>query len=204
MVWVIIVLYLIELVLITQESIHEDTQLVDEGPLMSNYYFTRMMFDYMFYVSFLTPSFNLVVLCYIPGIIIAMGINIFQSNIGDFSLVMAELKLLPYAYIPIGLILFVILQKRELKRFMTEQAALSKEAVAQEKQQQVAEVLNSQSDAIIVVRKTKTKTSSNSDPEQPSGEEDPPEFLFCNRKSVQLFGFDLADHARNVENNRHV
>ena len=197
-------LYLIELVLITQESIHEDTQLVDEGPLMSNYYFTRMMFDYMFYVSFLTPSFNLVVLCYIPGIIIAMGINIFQSNIGDFSLVMAELKLLPYAYIPIGLILFVILQKRELKRFMTEQAALSKEAVAQEKQQQVAEVLNSQSDAIIVVRKTKTKTSSNSDPEQPSGEEDPPEFLFCNRKSVQLFGFDLADHARNVENNRHV
>ena len=133
-----------------------------------------------------------------------MGINIFQSNIGDFSLVMAELKLLPYAYIPIGLILFVILQKRELKRFMTEQAALSKEAVAQEKQQQVAEVLNSQSDAIIVVRKTKTKTSSNSDPEQPSGEEDPPEFLFCNRKSVQLFGFDLADHARNVENNRHV
>ena len=204
MVWVIIVLYLIELVLITQESIHEDTQLVDEGPLMSNYYFTRMMFDYMFYVSFLTPSFNLVVLCYIPGIIIAMGINIFQSNIGDFSLVMAELKLLPYAYIPIGLILFVILQKRELKRFMTEQAALSKEAVAQEKQQQVAEVLNSQSDAIIVVRKTKTKTSSNSDPEQPSGEEDPPEFLFCNRKSVQLFGFDLADHARNVENNRQV
>ena len=48
---------------------------------------------------------------------------------------MAELNLLPKAYIPIGIILFVILQKRELKRFMTEQAALLKEQIAQDKQQ---------------------------------------------------------------------
>ena len=44
---------------------------------MANAYFMRMMFDYLFYVSFLTPSYHLIVLCYIPGIILAMGINIY-------------------------------------------------------------------------------------------------------------------------------
>ena len=77
LVWVIVALYLAELVLITQESIHEHARSDGDGPLMSNDYFMRMMFDYLFYVSFLTPSYHLIVLCYIPGIILAMGINIY-------------------------------------------------------------------------------------------------------------------------------
>ena len=49
------------------------------------------------------------------------------------------------------IILGYILQKRELERFWQQQEAEEKEQKANMKEQQVTTVLNSQSDAIIVV-----------------------------------------------------
>ena len=49
------------------------------------------------------------------------------------------------------IILNYILQKRELERFWQQQEAEEKEQKANMKEQQVTTVLNSQSDAIIVV-----------------------------------------------------
>ena len=49
------------------------------------------------------------------------------------------------------IIISYILQKRELERFWQQQEAEEKEQKANMKEQQVTTVLNSQSDAIIVV-----------------------------------------------------
>ena len=87
-------------------------------------------------------------------------------------------------YVLVCFVLFFILQKRELKRFFQEQKAVKKE-------QQVSDVLNSQSDAIVVIPADEQRTEE-ADKETGHRGGGLLKFLFSNSKSVRLFGFNLA------------
>ena len=77
---------------------------------------------------------------------------------------------------------FYVLQKRELKRFYETREA-------QRKEQQVSQVLNAQSDAIFLVD---ADVEGQHNREIVVNEDYKPNFEFCNSRSVELFGFDLA------------
>ena len=74
------------------------------------------------------------------------------------------------------------------------------ERLARKKEQQVTHIMNSQSDAIVVVNSDKTDQVSpnlveeSAEPILPNI--DPLKILFCNSKSLELFGFDpIGDEA---------
>ena len=131
LIWFIPVLYTFELVLIVKESsISMAGKNDNENKVIEVPQFLRMSFDYLFYASLLTPSWNFVLLFYSPGIFGALGLSAILNQVESVSDAIKDIGALPMTYLPIGIIIFYILQKRELKRFSQEQVAVSKEKVA--------------------------------------------------------------------------
>ena len=143
LIWFIPVLYTIELVLIVKESTISMAEQVDnENKVIEVPKFLRMTFDYLFYACLLTPSWSFVLLFYLPGIFGALGLSAILNEVESVSTATKHIGALPMTYLPIGIIIFYILQKRELKRFFEEQVAISKEKVAVKKQEQMMNVLD--------------------------------------------------------------
>ena len=86
-------------------------------------------------------------------------------------------------YVMLCVVAFYMLQKRELKRFFQEQKAVRKE-------RQVSDVLNAQSDAIVVIQ-SHEQAAAEADREAGHLGSGILKFLFSNSKSVRLFGFNL-------------
>ena len=89
-----------------------------------------------------------------------------------------------------GIAGFYLFQTRELRRFFLQRTS-------EKKQDQLMNVLNSQSDAIIVVQKSKTPGYEGSDFQTFAPNEDVPLFVdtrveFCNSKSIKIFETDLT------------
>ena len=88
-----------------------------------------------------------------------------------------------------GFVWFYILQAREISRFYQQRSAVKKES-------QVSNVLNSQTDGIIIVEKMQTEHQNND--EEIEFSEPKLNFEFCNSMSIKMFGIDFT-WAKRVE-----
>ena len=123
--------------------------------------YMRMLFDYLLYVNVLAPTYHYAIFIYIPGIFAAVSLALIQAGTFNKDAMVAEFSQGQKVYLPIGLLVFYILQRRELKRFFEQQVAIKKEKKAFKKEQQITTVLNSQSDAIVVVNQRKQVPGAN-------------------------------------------
>ena len=92
--------------------------------------------------------------------------------------------------------IFFLRQKRELLRFFQVQAAVKKE-------QQLSHIFNAQSDAVLVIESPDDQisiTNCNELP-KPIKKDNKPELkvLFCNNKSVEMFGFNLTEETPGMD-----
>ena len=142
--------------------------------------------DLILYSMLLAPSlgFTLFYVATYAGVIAWTTVLLGDFSDPGFA---EEFPQLPaVALVSIGV--FFILQTRELKRFFGQQSAMKKE-------QQVSNVLNFQSDAIVVVqseRPSSTNGERSGDEEVARQEVSPLSVLFCNSQSIRLFGFDFS------------
>ena len=86
--------------------------------------------------------------------------------------------------------IFTILHRRELKRFLQQRKSERKEQETQRKKDQLSGVLNAASDGIVVVKSRKRHVG-----DEETGrtrEHGLPSILFCNTKSITLFGHNFS------------
>ena len=124
--------------------------------------------------------------CYFPVGVLAMFFAADTSGMLGALTALQIIDIQCITYSPYGIVFFYMLQTRELRWFFEKKASV-------EKQEQLTRILDSQSDAIIVVN-TDGVNQCESEQEGPLMYNNKlPEFLFCNSKSVELFGDHLGE-----------
>ena len=152
----------------------------------------RTGYEYLMRVTFafcllICPSFGFM-LIYI--LIFAIGVSWLSLLFGDMSShTFVETLSIQPVYIIIIIVLFYLMQKRELKRFYQQQDV-------SDQGQQVLTVLNSQSDAIVVVQ-SDSGNLLQSDNELMK--DNLFQFEFCNKQGLNLFGFYAVEDLENSE-----
>ena len=143
--------------------------------------------QHFFQIWFLSPSFSFII---VKEFIFASYITLIWTfnMITDSSEIYQELALKGTVSNTIRCIatimIWYVLQKRELTRFYQQIAATTKEA-------QVSNILDSNSDAIIVVQQENNE-SQVGDRDEEQSETSQIKFVLTNSKSVELFGTNFA------------
>ena len=135
-------------------------------------------------ILLLSPSINYVLFCFAPCYMITLGICVFHFD-QEKSFLLNMFGWL------IGLTIFwLVLQKRELKRFYEKQDAKIKETKATEKQVELTNVLNRHQDVVIVYTTEEAKVTNDEDLTTPRALDLSIEF--SNNRSMDVFGIDLS------------
>ena len=104
-------------------------------------------------VLLLTPSIDYILFYYAPCYMITLGICVFRFDLER------RVLLNMFGWL-IGMVIFwLILQKRELKRFYEQQDAKTKETKASEKEVELTNVLNLHQDVVIVYATEESKVT---------------------------------------------
>ena len=153
----------------------------------------------MLYILLFSPSVPFTCFVYVPIFVASKLILDIQILGMEPTETLVFMVILSFCMILAPTVVFYIIQTHEISRFYQNQTAIMK-------QLQVTQVLNTQSDSIVVVSKHETDVTARSNTGSRSVSYDgtaltPMQeltFQFCNAKSVELFGGTLTEDADDV------
>ena len=100
-----------------------------------------MISIFLFHALFLSAN-GLFVIFYLLSLLSALAISAILNGVTDMASITDNIDLSRMHYLPIGIVVFWVLQKRELKRFFEQKVATKGEQTARRKQEQMTHVLD--------------------------------------------------------------
>ena len=131
---------------------------------------------YFYFISFFSPSFLFTLGTYCPIYMVCALFQMYSNYDMSNSNIFAPNIGVSIPLLVMGIVLSYMVQERNLMRFFEQQTIIKKE-------QQTSDILNSQSDGIVVVEIVQEENQS-------VNLEGILEFEFCNNKSILMLGFD--------------